>query len=273
MPELFSLRTFLYFCKKKLIMENLLFEKIISHYHQYVDRFSLTPEMELKYQHSKNVTSIARQIADFVAPSRTQRQWVEIAALYHDIGRYEQFQQYGTFNDQISLDHAALGVQIIQTQGLFAELQSEEREVLFQAIENHNKKSISTTISSEAEFVCKVIRDADKMDILEMLSSHFQSGTYNPVISLGLPDENNYNPMVVSDLLSAKSVDFTLMQSLNDFKLASLGWVYDLNFAISHVMLYQQKCLEKIYQSLTVKAPEIDMAYHMVDGICEAYAH
>jgi putative nucleotidyltransferase with HDIG domain len=229
--------------------------------------------MELKYQHSINVASIAKLIAEYVTPSRIHQQWVEIAALYHDLGRYEQFLQYGTFNDQISLDHATLGVEIIQKLGMFAELQSEEQEMLFQAIENHNKKAISPTISPEAELVCKIIRDADKMDILKMLSSHFQTGKYDPVISLGLPDEKNYNPLVVSDLLSARSVDFTRMKSLNDFKLVSLGWVYDLNFAISHVMLYQQKCLEKIYQSLTVKAPEIDMAYHMVDGICEAYSH
>jgi putative nucleotidyltransferase with HDIG domain len=254
-------------------MENLLFEKILLQYHHYVDRFSLTSEMELKYQHSKNVALIAKHIAGFVAPSEAQRQLVEIAALYHDIGRYEQFLKYKTFNDEDSEDHGTLGVDIIQNHQFFAELDPQERETLFQVIESHNKKTISSTISPEANFICKMVRDADKMDILQMLSSHFQTGKYDPILSLGLPDETTYNPLVVSDLLSAKSVDFKLMQSLNDFKLVNLGWVYDLNFAISYVMLYQQKYLEKIYQSLTVKAPEIDMAYQMVDGICEAYMH
>ena len=254
-------------------MENLLFEKIIMQYHRYVEHLTLSQEMELKYQHSKNVALVARQIADFVVPSQSQQQLVEIAALYHDIGRYEQFLKYKTFSDRSSEDHAMMGVTIIREQRLFDGIDTEQQEILLHAIENHNKKIISPTISPEATFICRVVRDADKLDILEMLSSHFQKGNYDVSVSLGLPDDLTYNPLVVNDLLGAKTVDFTLMQSLNDFKLANLSWVYDLNFAISYVMLYQQKYLEKIYQSLTVKAPEIDMAYQMVDGICEAYIH
>lgn len=254
-------------------MENLLFEKIILHYHRYVEGLSLTPEMALKHEHSKNVAQIADRISEFVMPSEDQRQLTRIAALYHDIGRYEQFQKYGTFNDYTSEDHGTLGAQIIEENKFFDELSAEDRDNLLEVIKNHNKKSIALHLSAAATIICNVVRDADKIDILYLLASHYQTGKYDPILSLGLPDVPSHNPLIINDLMSATPCDFHLMQSLNDFKLLNLSWVYDINFAVSYALLYQQKSLEKIYHSLTVKAPEIDVAYQMVDGICEAYAH
>jgi len=34
----------------------------------------------------------------------------ETTALFHDLGRFKQFKDYGTFNDMLSEDHARLGL-------------------------------------------------------------------------------------------------------------------------------------------------------------------
>ena len=38
----------------------------------------------------------------------------EAVALLHDVGRFEQYKRYGTFNDRKSVNHAALGVEIMK---------------------------------------------------------------------------------------------------------------------------------------------------------------
>ncbi len=254
-------------------MDNLLFEKVINNYHQYVKRFVLTHELELKYNHSKNVATIASHIGEFVLPNKTSQRILYIAALYHDIGRYQQFIQYKTFKDKDSVNHASLGVQIIKDEQLFEGLQEQVTQQLFDVIENHNKKTVLQSLPPATIDICNVVRDADKIDILRLLSAHYQTGIYDKTLSLGLPDVPTFNESILKDILNAKHTDFSQMNSLNDFKLLNLSWVYDINYAISHVLIFESKVLKKIYQSITAKSPDIDTAYHMVNGICEAYMH
>ncbi len=254
-------------------MDNLLFEKVINNYHNYVKRFDLTKELELKYNHSKNVATISSHIGEFVLPNKTSQRVLYIAALYHDIGRYEQFLKYNTFSDKKSVDHASLGVEIVKEERLFEGIDEHLTQQLYDVIENHNKKNILQTLPPATIDICNVVRDADKIDILRLLSAHYQTGVYDATLSLGLPDVPTFNPAILDDILSAKHTDFSQMSSLNDFKLLNLSWVFDLNYAISHVLIYESKVLKRIYQSISVKSPEIDTAYHMVNGICEAYLH
>ena len=37
-----------------------------------------------------------------------------VAALFHDIGRFEQFKHYGTYVDRDSLNHASHGVRVLK---------------------------------------------------------------------------------------------------------------------------------------------------------------
>lgn len=253
-------------------MENWLFDKIIEDYHLYAQQFQNSPELVLKYNHSKNVSLLAKQISEFVAPSNETSQIIEIAALYHDIGRFTQFQKYHTFNDSISANHAELGVKIMSDFPNFDSLNQDEKRMIYNVVNNHNKFKIEDSLDHVTALVCNIIRDADKIDILKTLANSYKSNVYNAAVFLDLPDIDSYNPLIVQDLLSAKSVDFSMMETLNDFKLANLGWVFDLNFAISHLILHKANVLQDIYQSITVKSKEIDMAYQMVEGVCEAYS-
>lgn len=254
-------------------MDNRVFERILQLYHSYVKDLAFSPEIELKYQHSINVANLANRISEFVTPSKIERQLIEIASLYHDIGRFKQFATYHTFNDRISENHATLGVQVIKEHNFFADLDLETQEVLFNIIKNHNTKTVSKDLTPVELLCCNVLRDADKLDILRLLSAHYKTGEYNATLSLGLPDKEEYNPLILNQLLNASIVDVESMQSVNDFKLLNLSWVYDLNFAVSHALLFEFGYLKQIYQSLSVKDAQIDLAYQMVDGICEAYVH
>lgn len=253
-------------------MENLLFDKIIADYHQYVKQFDSSPELSLKYHHSRNVADIAKKISEFQTLANSTLQLVEIAALYHDIGRYTQFEKYKTFNDSLSENHAELGLNIIQELGFLDELDDSSKKIIVEAIRNHNRKTIDESLDEVTTVICNIVRDADKVDILKILADYYQKGVYDPALSLNLPENETYNPQIVQDILSAKLVDLSLMKSVNDFRLVTLSWVFDLNFAVSHILVSDSKALSIIYHSITVKSPEIDFAFHVVEGICEAYS-
>ncbi len=253
-------------------MENLLFDKIIANYHQYAKQFDSSPELLLKYHHSQNVADIAKKISEFYSPAESILQLVQIAALYHDIGRYTQFEKYNTFSDSLSENHAELGVKVIQELGFIDELDEPSKNIVIEVIRNHNRKIIDESLDEVTTVICNIVRDADKIDILKILADYYQKGVYDAALSLNLPENDTYNPQIVQDILSAKLVDLSLMSSVNDFRLVTLSWVFDLNFAVSYLLVSNSKALSIIYHSITVKSPEIDIAFHMVEGICEAYS-
>ncbi|MEI6348027.1 MAG: HD domain-containing protein [Bacteroidota bacterium] len=250
-----------------------LFELLKNKYIKYVDSFEQSEELIQKKTHSLNVSVIARQICEFVVPSTAQQLTTEIAALYHDIGRFEQLLRYKTFNDWESEDHALLGINVIKNNNLFDGLDNDEQEIIFTIIENHNKKQINQGIISSTATLCNVIRDADKIDILHILSKHYESKTTNNTLTLNLPDSLTYNTSMIKTIMNAEIGSYQDLKSINDFKLLQLSWVFDINFAISHVLIHQAKYFESIYNSINIKSPEIDLAYSMTYGINEAFLH
>ncbi len=62
----------------------------------------------LKIQHTYEVVRNIKEIARQEGMDEQTVQMAKIIALLHDIGRFSQFMDFGTFNDTISLNHAEL---------------------------------------------------------------------------------------------------------------------------------------------------------------------
>lgn len=250
-----------------------LFEQLKERYYNFFTTYDQSDAIIRKHLHCLQVAEISKQISQFVFPNKSQQYIVEIAGLYHDIGRFEQYKKYQTFIDSNSENHAHLGIQLINDHNLFAGVDNKEIELIHTIIENHNKRTIPETIDSYAIAFCNIIRDADKIDILKTLSEHYQSGNSNPILTLELPETNAYNTAIISSIMNAHIANYDDMKSLNDFKLLKLSWAFDINFAISHALIHQAKYMHKIYDSLSLKTPDTDLAFHLIDGISEAHLH
>ena len=72
-------------------------------------------KIKLKIDHTYRVADIAERIGDSVGAD-SDFSW--FLGLLHDIGRFEQLTQYGTFKDADSVDHAELGADMLFTDGL-----------------------------------------------------------------------------------------------------------------------------------------------------------
>jgi hypothetical protein len=70
--------------------------------------------------------------------SPNERITAEAIAMFHDVGRFEQYRRYSTFIDAISENHAALGVKVLKEEGVLVTVPEDERRTIYQAISLHN---------------------------------------------------------------------------------------------------------------------------------------
>jgi len=209
--------------------------------------------LDLKEKHTFRVCGTIKEIAASLELSWTDINIAETIALFHDLGRFEQFTQYGTFLDSKSVNHAELAVKIIEKEGILGDLHEETLNTILYAILNHNIAELSDDCSDRQLLFAKMIRDADKLDIYNFSTEYFTKKTFaddDPVI-LGVKDVPVITEGILEDLKGKSIVrKKNLLHSLNDFKLLQVSWVYDLNFSKSFEIIKDKKYIEKIFMTL-----------------------
>lgn len=189
----------------------------------------------------------------------------DLLALFHDLGRFEQYFRYRTFVDRDSEDHAALGVRILKEHRVLAGLEERTREMIRKAISYHNRASLPEEESPECLFFTRLLRDADKIDIWKVVTDYYQRSdrARDRAIELDLPDTPGFSPEVGEALLRKEIVRADRLRNLNDFKLLQVGWIYGLNFPPSFARVRRRGYLEIIRRHLP-RTEEIDRVFRMV---------
>ncbi|MFO8233846.1 MAG: HD domain-containing protein [Bacteroidales bacterium] len=237
------------------------FVKIKDWFKLYTAQFHSNDEdfqrnIELKIAHSYRVVENVSDLIQSIDLSKKDHLVAETAALLHDIGRFRQFEQYGTFSDKKSVNHALLSVKVIKDKELIEHLEAKEQKKILAAIYNHNKKSIPENLNNEEALLLKILRDADKLDIWKIVTDYYcnEETNSNNALQLDLLDDPSINPVNSKDILNERMVDLNNLKTLNDFKLLQVGWVYDLNFKRTFEILYERNYLDEIFKTL----PNID---------------
>jgi len=102
----------------------------------------------LKIAHTKRVCKEIVEIAKSINLAEEDLLLAELIGLFHDIGRFEQYAQFHTFSDRISKNHAVLGLEVLTETKVLDQLDIALKSIVYKAIENHNKISISEEIST-----------------------------------------------------------------------------------------------------------------------------
>jgi HD superfamily phosphohydrolase YqeK len=225
--------------------------------------------IELKRDHSYRVWRNAADLGKSISLNENNQLIIETAGLLHDVGRFEQFRQYGTFSDKKSVNHGWLGVDVLKQKSILKELKEQEKEDIYTAIYHHNKKDLPKDKSIRQLTFIKLLRDADKLDIWRVVTDYYcNNGETNNTLQLDLPDKPRISKQNIEDLKEGRLVDLRNLETLNDFKLLQLGWVYDLNFERSYEILKEQGYLEKIFDSLP-DTVEIHEVRNKIEGYLE----
>lgn len=192
----------------------------------------------IKLKHTMNVLANARQIAASENFPPVLARISELAALYHDLSRFDQFLIYGTFKDKESRNHGAWSVKLLKTEQRLANEPDEIRLMIFTAVGMHNRLSLPESVRGDTLLACNAVRDADKLDILRVMDEHLSSGKpYNPTVVLGLPDDPELaGEGVISAAMQGKPASYQDLRSVNDFRLLLGTWYFGMSFPASRRM-------------------------------------
>src|SRR6185369_2525404 len=153
-------------------------------------------------------------------------------AICHDVGRFPQYRQYGTFNDATSTNHAALAVQTLKEEGILEGLEDHERCLLLQAVALHNVFILPEDLDSDLRRFAMLIRDADKLDIWRVLIEYCTSPPEERASAViwELPDTGGCSESALEEVVAGRMLNRSFLKTADDFKLLQLSWVFDLNF-------------------------------------------
>ncbi len=188
------------------------------------------PRIALKMVHMYQVAEIARKIAKSLDLSKEEQDLAELIGLLHDIGRFEQWKWYETYSDKLSIDHGQKSVEI-----LFADkkvrnfIQDEKYDaIIYKAINNHNKFEVEKGLSETEMLYCKIVRDADNLDIFRMCLesppedyTHFGSQEVSKEI---------LSPDFFVDFQKEQPLRYTNAKTDMDIMVAIIAHIYAIHF-------------------------------------------
>jgi len=147
------------------------FDLIKTEFDNYSSNFDMTlPKVKYKYLHSYRVVSYMNRIAESEGLNEHDMYLAQLIAMYHDIARFEQASKFDTFWDVMSFDHGDRGAEIMLENDWISTFvdNDEDKSIVIKAIKNHNKFEIEEGLTDRELYFAKMIRDADKLDIMKM---------------------------------------------------------------------------------------------------------
>ncbi|MBC8015992.1 MAG: HD domain-containing protein [Sporomusaceae bacterium] len=224
-------------------------------FHQYVQGFYSTDEVlqfhvRLKEEHTLRVVEQAGFIAKHLSLAPEQLVLAEIAALLHDIGRFRQYQTYRTFNDAVSVNHAELGIEVLEQSDILtlAGLSVKQQEIVKKAVLYHNRRHLPLNMEEDCSLFAKITRDADKLDIFSMLVTADRENKIPH--SPELKPADHYSLCIIEDILQGRLVKPEDIITSSDLMLFRLSWIVDINFTCSFQYIFEQQFIEKLMTTL-----------------------
>lgn len=223
----------------------------------YVNKFDVSKkEIKRKINHSLRVSKLCKSIALDLKLTDDLVYLAEFIGLVHDIGRFIQWEKYQTFDDLKSEDHALLGLYVLFKNKEINRFKIDHKwdKTIYSAIKNHNQYNISDETKDVDLLMSKILRDADKTDILYMVK-------INDIVL----DEDNASVTseVKNKFLSKESIDHTKVKSFSDKILLKLAFVFDINYKWSLDFIEKENIIDEIYNNLIYKN-KIEYYYNYV---------
>lgn len=213
------------------------YKNSIEQFNEFVKQYDMNNEkISKKYYHTFRVADYAKEIAIKEDLNEQDIFISYLCGLLHDIARFRQAKEYNTFHDIKSFDHGDLGYEILKKDNYIScYIQDKEsQDIILKAVKNHNKYAIEDGLNERELLFAKIIRDADKIDILDKLTNDITDN------SAKIDDD------VIETFLSHKLYKNKGIRS-NDVSqmLKYLCFIFDINFKSSINILKENNIVER----------------------------
>lgn len=248
---------------------NIDLEKAEKEFIEYTSKYDVKNEnISRKIGHSIRVMNISKEIATKIGLTREEIKIATLIGLLHDIARFEQYTQYQTFNDLNSLDHGNYGVEILDKDIRKYIENDKYDEIIKTAVKNHNKFEIEEGLEDKELIFAKIIRDADKIDIIYESVEMFWKGI-----------EEQINNTKISENVEKQFKNYKLIKiGKNSNKEPNLdeiirvvAFIFDVNFKESFEIIRKEDYINKILNRFNLKDKETNNKIEQIRNIANTY--
>lgn len=221
-------------------------------YKEYISGYNPEePRIALKIAHIYRTAEEAKWLAKSLQLREEDVLLAELIGLLHDIGRFEQVKKYNTFLDKISINHGEYGVKVLFEDNLIRNFIEDNQydEIIRRAILNHNKSKIEDVTDKRELLHCKIIRDADKLDIFKVILIDSLEASY----PLDIYPKEPVNPKIKEDFIKNHKVDYSDIEACVDLLVGQLGYVFDINYLYSLEKINNENYLEELIKRFEAK--------------------
>ncbi|MFH1985671.1 MAG: HD domain-containing protein [Pseudomonadota bacterium] len=207
--------------------------------------------IQMKIDHSMRVLRVSEEIIDWLdLPSPTSG-ICRIAALFHDVGRFDQYARFQSYNDLKTVNHAAVGVKILKKEGILAAIEPSHRRTILAAVLLHNRHHLQDNLPVQVDLALRIIRDADKIDIMSTIIEYFSNNEDRNALLFGLKsDPEEYSKNILENIHSGAPVRYEDLVWVNDFKLLVSGWLTGFSYPVSAKIAIDRGYLGKLLSFL-----------------------
>ncbi len=232
----------------------------------YTDNQEDLKNIRLKEIHTFKVCENILRIAKSLNLEEEKTLIAETVALFHDIGRFPQYQKYKTFRDSESVNHGILGAETLKKTKVLDRLNEPDKRIIEKSVMFHNAFSIPKLEDRITLLFIKLVRDADKLDIWRVFLDYFECPVESRAnaITLGLPDTPEYSKEVIEHIFRKETAPHLEVKTVNDFKLLQLSWIFDLNFAPSIEIMKERDYVNRLISHLP-QTKEIQEVKNFID--------
>ena len=226
----------------------------LSVFRAYADGYDASDiKIAAKIAHTYRVAANAERIGKSLGMSAAAVDLAWFLGLLHDIGRFEQARRYGTFVDGVSVDHAALGADILFLDGLIDRFPTDGlpdgwRPLLETAIRAHNRLTLPDGLDDRTRTYCQIIRDADKIDIFRVVNEL----TFDERVGTGrdrFVDADAASPEVMACVYGHRCVPRDARRSVFDGHLSHVCMAFELVYPESRRMAAEQGYLARLFDA------------------------
>ena len=217
---------------------------------EYVKNYDIkNDKIRLKVEHIERVSQVAKKLATKLELEDEDIKLAELIGLLHDIGRFEQLRQYNTFVDRNSINHGEFGVHVLfnEKDGIIRNFIDDNQydDIIKKAILNHNKDvvDIPDNLTPRELLHTKMIRDSDKIDILNLLTFEKKETAWEKA---DLSDDI-ISDEIYREFMEQKRIDYGHRKSSADVLVGHFAYVFDFNFPESLELVKERNYFEKIY--------------------------
>lgn len=224
--------------------------------------------VQMKVGHIIRVAENCKKLATNLKLTEEQIQLAELIGLFHDIGRFEQY-KIADKNKKEKFDHGEAGVEVLKKDNYIRKYIEEDTydDIIYTAVYQHNKYQLSEGLSQEKELFCKIIRDADKLDLIyEGAVIYWEEPQRMKQV-----EEGRLSKKMLEDVYQTRLADGRNKISETDQILRFASYVFDVNFSYSFKVLKENNYVSKMIDKFHYQIPETKEQMMKVKEIVNEY--